>query len=42
VDAPVEVWSGRFQDLARDATASGDQELESFIQRCKAAYDDGN
>lgn len=42
VDAPAEVWLGRFEDLARDATASDNDQLERFIERCREAYQNAN
>lgn len=39
VDAPDDVWQKRFDDLARDATASDHAQLETFIAKCRAAYE---
>ena len=38
VDAPEEVWNGRFLNLERDATASDRSELTDFINKCREAY----
>ena len=41
VDAPVDVWDSRFQELAGRADIIDNPELRAFAKRCRSSYESG-